>query len=97
MPVGKVIDISQFKPTKIYHASYIVLFNPTLQYVENLYNASTETFIFIFLTGDVDSQIDWSGLPESSYLVQPIYLGDINSNCAGEFAHNFIKKTFKIN
>lgn len=65
---------------KPHYPNYIVLFNPSKYKIEQTHALFPETFIFSFMTKDVNDLEDMTTLRKSDYIVQPVYIGNYNQN-----------------
>lgn len=81
-----------------YHPNFMVLFDPDFDLVVALSKKTSEIYIFIFLTTTVDEAtvIDWTELPKSLYIIQPIFIGNYPKQEMTKIVNQIIEKSFNI-
>lgn len=81
------IDMSDLKLGITSCLSYCVLFEPTLEEVTAINNASKNTMIFIFTEKE---QEDWVDLPKSDYIVRPFRVAGLTTHQVYALAQDII-------
>lgn len=72
------VDISKTIATKVPPTDFIVLFNPTVDRINDLHRSEPNTFIFSFATGKPEDVANMNGLIESDYILQPFFMGNVD-------------------
>jgi hypothetical protein len=90
------IDLSDKVSRFRYHPSYIALFDPEIDDVIRIWQATKEVFIFIFITDKDKVDKDWGKLPISNYIVRPIYVGMLDPDAIDDYARDLIRRSLDI-
>jgi hypothetical protein len=76
--------------------SFTVLFDPTLEDVNELASLMPDHFIFVFSTVPAMEVPDFTGLVESDYVSRPIYIGNFEPISRAQIVATFVSDFLSV-
>lgn len=73
-----------------------VLIGPTPEQVATFAAAHPARFVFTFLTCPAKAVGDWSGLPKSDHIAQPMWIGAINQDELDDLMDWFVEQGLPV-